>query len=79
MDTELTQRLFVGVALDAPPADPRPAVDALVRRVEEVLVPAMFVDLDWRTTIVTPDDDLERGQGRQAGRTPGYLPTPAGG
>lgn len=66
MDIALPQRLLVGVAMDTPPADPRTAVDALARAVEKVVVPAIFVDLDWRTTIITPDDDLERGQGRQA-------------
>jgi hypothetical protein len=66
MDTELPQRLLVAVALERPPADPRAAVDALARAVEEVVVPAMFVDLDWRTTVITPADDLERGGGRQA-------------
>lgn len=65
MDTELPQRLLVGVALERPPTDPRAAVDALARAVEDVVLPAMFVDLDWRTTVVTPADDLEWGAGRQ--------------
>jgi hypothetical protein len=39
----------------------------LARAVEEVVMPAMFVDFDWRTTVITPDDDLERGHGRQSG------------
>jgi hypothetical protein len=69
MDTELPQRLLVAVALERPPADPRAAVDALARAVQEVVLPAMFVDLDWRTTVITPADDLERSGGRQeAGR-----------
>lgn len=66
MDYDLPRRLLVGVALPAPPADPRAAVAALARAVEEVVMPAMFVELDWRTTIITPADDLEHGQGFQA-------------
>ena len=62
MDTDLPQRLLVGVALQGPPTDPRSAV--LARAVEEVVLPALFVEFDWRTTIITPDDDLQRGHGR---------------
>ncbi len=61
MDYDLPRRLLVGVALPAPPADPRAALAALVRAVEEVVMPAMFGELDWRTTIITPADDLKRG------------------
>ena len=66
VSTDSPQRLLVGVALERPPADPRAAVDALARAVEEVVMPAMFVDFDWRTHVITPDDDLERGHGWRA-------------
>ena len=68
MDTDLPQRLLVGVALDGPLAVPRSAVDELARAVEEVVLPALFVELDWRTTTITPDDDLERGRGTRSRR-----------
>jgi hypothetical protein len=65
VEADLPPRLLVGVALRRPPTDPRSAVEALRVAVEEVVLPATFVELDWRTTVVTPADDLERGSGRR--------------
>jgi hypothetical protein len=73
------ERLLVGLAMRRPPTEARLAVEALRAAVEEVVLPATFVDLDWRTTVVTPYDDLERGSGRrQDGRWWDLLANAAG-
>jgi hypothetical protein len=59
MEREPPLRLLVGLAMRRPPEDPRAAVEALESAVEEVVLPATFVDFDWRTTVITPADDLE--------------------
>ena len=55
------RHLLAGLAFQDP--DPVAMVAALEEVVEQLVVPALFVELDWRTTAITPADDLERGGG----------------
>ncbi len=59
------RHLLAGLAFQEPEA---PAmVSALEDVMERLVVPAVFVELDWRTTCVTPAVDLERGRAPQWG------------
>jgi hypothetical protein len=42
-----------------PPVDQSVVVEALRTGIEDVVLPATFVDFDWHTTVITPADDLE--------------------
>ena len=59
METELPPRLLVALAMRRPPADPGVAIEALRAGIEDVVLPATFVDFDWHTSVITPADDLE--------------------
>ena len=52
-------RVLVALAVQDP-ADPDVAIAVLRGGIEDVVLPATFVDLDWHTTAITPADDLER-------------------
>lgn len=56
------RHLLAGLGFQDP--DPVAMVSAAEEVVEQLVVPAMFVELDWRTTAITPADDLERGGGK---------------
>lgn len=63
-DTGLTarpRRLLGAVAVQAARPSAADLVGALRRAVEDVVVPALAVDLVWSMTVITRHDDLERG------------------
>jgi hypothetical protein len=55
------RRLLGAVAVQAAQPSVTDLVGALRRAVEDVVVPALAVDLEWSTTVITRHDDLERG------------------
>jgi hypothetical protein len=65
-EAELPLRLLVALAMSRPLAEPVVAVEALRAAIEDVVLPATFVDFDWHTSVITPADDLERGLGLTA-------------
>lgn len=67
-DFEREVALYGGVAVGLRQAPYGDVVEVLRRAVEDVVVPAIGIDLTWFTSAIRADDDLESGDTRTTGR-----------
>lgn len=67
-DFEREVALYGGVAVGLRQAPYADVIEVLRRAVEEVVVPAIGIDLTWFTSAICSDDDLESGDTRTTGR-----------
>jgi len=67
-DFEREVALYGGVAVGLRHAPHPDVIEVLRQAVEEVVVPAIGIDLTWFTVAIRSDDDLESGDTRTTGR-----------